>query len=195
MSGLLDHLCAHVGDHREDGHPVEDLLPGADVACLGRHGPSELSGELPGVHSDLDDVVDEGQQRRQREGGHEQRDEAKLDHCETEGPFNQTHTFTAIQYECSVAKHSFDWSVLIQVLTHFQVLLEEAQLPKALQVVVLLPAAVQALWVAPSLPAAPPVHQPPVRPQGGNRDATQFGLLRITIHSALIVYIPFKNLV
>lgn len=78
-------FCTHVGDHGEDGHPVEDLLPGADVACLGRHRASELSGELPGVHSDLDDVVDEGQQRRQREGGHEQRDEAKLDHCETEG--------------------------------------------------------------------------------------------------------------
>lgn len=184
MSGLLDYFCTHVGDHREDGHPVEDLLPGADAASLGRHGPSELSGELPGVHSDLDDVVDEGQQRRQREGGHEQRDEAKLDHCEAEGRFNQTHTFIEIQDWSSekspaAAKHFFHSPaaalvcLLIQVLTHFQVLLEEAQLPKALQVVVLLPAAVQTLWVAPSLPAAPPVHQPPVRPQGGNREATK----------------------
>lgn len=44
------------------------------------------------------------------------------------------------------------------IFTHFQVLVEKAQLSKALQVAVLLPAAVQTLWVASSLPAAPPVH-------------------------------------
>ena len=52
---------------------------------LGGHRPSELSGELPGVHSHLDDVVHECQQRGQGEGGHEQSDEAKLDHCDTGG--------------------------------------------------------------------------------------------------------------
>lgn len=46
------------------------------------------------------------------------------------------------------------------MFTHFQVLIEKAQLSKALEVVVLLPAAVQTLWVVSCLPAAPPVHQP-----------------------------------
>lgn len=72
----------HVGDNGENGHPVEDFLPGSDVVGFGCHGASELSRELPGVHSDLDDVVDKRQQRCQREGGDEQRDEAKLDHWE-----------------------------------------------------------------------------------------------------------------
>lgn len=74
----------HVGDDREDRHPIQDLLPGADAVGFGRHGPSELRGELPGVHSNLDDVVDECQQRSQREGGHEQCDEAKLNHWRSE---------------------------------------------------------------------------------------------------------------
>lgn len=80
------HNSTYVGDDRQDGHHVEDLLPGSDVARLGGHGPPELSGELPGVHADLQDVVAEGQQRGQGEGGHEQGDETKLDHCrDTEG--------------------------------------------------------------------------------------------------------------
>lgn len=58
---------------------------------------------------------------------------------------------------------------LHQIRTHFQVLIEEAELPEALQVVVLLPAAVQTLGVAPCLPAAPPVHQPPE----GHKRATE----------------------
>ena len=69
----------YVGDYRQDGHHVEDLLPGSDVACLGRHRPSELGGELPGVHAHLQDVVAQSQERRQGEGGHEQGDEDKLD--------------------------------------------------------------------------------------------------------------------
>lgn len=46
------------------------------------------------------------------------------------------------------------------MFTHFQILVEEAELSEALQVVVLLPAAVQTLWVVSCLPAAPPVHHP-----------------------------------
>lgn len=73
-------FSTHIGDHREYGHPIENFLPGTDAVGLGCHRTSELSGELPGVHSDLDDVVDECQQGRQREGGHKKGDEAKLDH-------------------------------------------------------------------------------------------------------------------
>lgn len=62
------------------------------------------------------------------------------------------------------------------MFTHFQVLVEEAQLSKALQVVVLLPAAVQTLWVVSCLPAAPPVHQPPEGHKGAIKShvETQF---------------------
>lgn len=64
------------------------------------------------------------------------------------------------------------------IITHFQVLVEEAQLPKALQIVVLLPAAVQTLRVLPCLPAAPPVHQPP----GGNQRVTREAFHNNTKH-------------
>lgn len=47
---------------------------------LGGHGTPELSGELPGVNSNLDNVVEQRQQRCQGEGGNKQRDEAELDH-------------------------------------------------------------------------------------------------------------------
>ena len=36
---------------------------------------------LVGVEADLDDVVDEGEERREGERRHEQRDEAVLNHC------------------------------------------------------------------------------------------------------------------
>jgi len=73
-------LSAHICDNREYGHPIEDFLPRSYAVGLGCHGTSELSSELPGVHSDLNDVVDKRQQRCQGEGGHKQCDETKLDH-------------------------------------------------------------------------------------------------------------------
>ena len=82
---LLQRESPHVGDHGQDRHPVEDLLPCPDAVGLGRHGPPELGGELPGVYADLQDVVAEGQQRSQGEGGHEQGDETKLNHCRKAG--------------------------------------------------------------------------------------------------------------
>lgn len=45
-------------------------------------------------------------------------------------------------------------------LTHFKVLIEKTKLTEVLQIIILLPAAVQTLWVAASTPAAPPVLQP-----------------------------------
>lgn len=73
-------IAAHIGDDREDGHSVEDLLPGSDAVGLGCHGTAELGGELPGVDPDLQDVITECQQGGQGKGCHKQRDEAKLDH-------------------------------------------------------------------------------------------------------------------
>lgn len=65
-------MCsAYIGDHRHNGHRVEDFLPRADVSGLGCHRPSELGGELPGVNSDLHDVVKQSEERGQRARGHE----------------------------------------------------------------------------------------------------------------------------
>lgn len=76
--------CTHICDNREYGHPIEDFLPSSDAVGFCCHRTSELSCELPGVHSDLDDVVDKCQQGCQGEGGNEQRDETKLDHWDTD---------------------------------------------------------------------------------------------------------------
>ena len=76
--------------------------------------------------------------------------------------------FTAAWLVSESFYRSVNILTVCQIFTHFQILVEKAQLSKDLQVVVLLPAAVQTLWVASCLPAAPPVHQPPERPQGGN---------------------------
>lgn len=81
---VLQKNIAHIRNNREDGHPIEDFLPGPDAVGLGCHRASELSGELPGVHSDLDDVVEKCQQGCQRKGGNKQRDETKLDHWDNE---------------------------------------------------------------------------------------------------------------
>lgn len=70
----------HIGNNRQNGHCVEDFLPCADVSGLGCHRSSELGGELPGVHPDLQDVVEQSQQGSQGEGRHKQSDETKLDH-------------------------------------------------------------------------------------------------------------------
>lgn len=73
----------HICDNREYGHPIEDFLPGSDAVGLCCHRTSELSGELPGIHSNLDDVVDKCHQGCQGEGGDKQSDETKLDHWDT----------------------------------------------------------------------------------------------------------------
>lgn len=49
---------------------------------------------------------------------------------------------------------------MYRTLTHLQVLVEEAELSGALQVVILLPAAVQTLRMIASTSAYPPVTQP-----------------------------------
>lgn len=61
---------AYIGDHRQDCHRVEDFLPRSNVSGFGCHRPSELGGELPGVDSDLHDVVEQGEKRCQWAGGH-----------------------------------------------------------------------------------------------------------------------------
>lgn len=71
--------ATHVGGHGQDGHALQDGLPRPDVLGLLWHHAAELGGDLPGVHPDLKQVVDQSQDGSQREGGHEEGDEAKLD--------------------------------------------------------------------------------------------------------------------
>ena len=52
-----------------------------DVLGSDGHWPSELSDELLGVQADLNDVVQEREERGQREGCDKQGDEAELDDC------------------------------------------------------------------------------------------------------------------
>ena len=83
LGGSVGHMttpATHVGGHGQDGHALKDGLPGADVLGLLGHHAAELRGDLPGVHADLKQVVDQRQDRSQGEGGHEQGDEAELDH-------------------------------------------------------------------------------------------------------------------
>lgn len=50
-----------------------------DVFSPHGDGPAQLGHKLLGVQSDLDDVVEESEERSERERGHEQRDETELD--------------------------------------------------------------------------------------------------------------------
>lgn len=120
--------CTYVGDDRENGHPIEDLLPGTNAVSLGCHGTPELSGELPGVNANLDNVVEQRQQRCQREGGDKQSDEAKLDHWSIN---KGERSVTCCIYRSSVHELG-SGTPTFSGFTHFQVLLEEAQLSKAL---------------------------------------------------------------
>ncbi|KAF3854927.1 hypothetical protein F7725_022982, partial [Dissostichus mawsoni] len=106
-------------ERNRNGHPVEDLLPGSDAMSLCCHRTSELSGELPGIHSHLDDVVDECQQGCQGK--------------EATNSVMKPNWITGTQRGEKI------------------ILVEEAELSEALQVVVLLPAAVQTLWVVSSV--------------------------------------------
>lgn len=52
-----------------------------DVLSSGGHRSPQLGHKLLGVEPDFDDVVEQREERSQREGRHEERDEAKLDDC------------------------------------------------------------------------------------------------------------------
>lgn len=64
-------------------HARESLT---DVFGPDRHRPAELGDELLGVQADLDDVVQQREQRGQREGRDKQGDKAELDYCKEGRP-------------------------------------------------------------------------------------------------------------
>lgn len=68
--------------HSQYGNALKNGLPGPDILGLLWHDAAELSGDFPRIDSNLKQVVDQSQDRSQREGGHKQGHKAKLDDCE-----------------------------------------------------------------------------------------------------------------
>lgn len=93
---IMSQYMTHIGDHWENRNHVEDLLPCTDAVSFGSHGPAELSGEFPSVHSHLHHVINESKQRSQRKRCHKQGDEAKLDNCKRETDHCSISTFSAL---------------------------------------------------------------------------------------------------
>jgi hypothetical protein len=72
--------AAHVGDDAELSDRVEDAVPDTDVGDALRHRAAIAREELLSVKPHLQHVVDQREQRRQREGRHEDRHEPVLQH-------------------------------------------------------------------------------------------------------------------
>lgn len=62
-------------------HEVQDGEPDADVLRPLGHGAAGLAHEFLRVQPDLHPVVEQREERRQREGRHEDGDEAELEDC------------------------------------------------------------------------------------------------------------------
>ena len=71
----------HVCCHSQNCNSLKNRLPGPNVLGLLWHYAAELGGNLPGVNSDLKQVVDQCQYWGQWEGCHKQCHKAKLDYC------------------------------------------------------------------------------------------------------------------
>lgn len=78
---LANSTETYVRDDREVGDALEDRVPDPDVLDPLSARPTALGEVLEGVQTDLDEVIDEGEEGSQREGGHEHRHETVLDHC------------------------------------------------------------------------------------------------------------------
>ena len=69
----------YVSCNGNDGHSIENVLPDTYGVSFCSHRSPVLGCQLPGIHSDLYNVVYESKQGGQRKGGHEQRAKPKLD--------------------------------------------------------------------------------------------------------------------
>lgn len=72
-------------DDGEVRQGLQDVEPHADVLRTLGHGPPVLAHKLVGVQAHLGPVVEQGKERRQGERCHKDGDEAKLEHCGTDG--------------------------------------------------------------------------------------------------------------
>ena len=70
----------YVGDDCKLGQHVQDGEPDPDVLRPLRDGPPGFADEFLSVEPNLDPVVEQGEERGQRERRHEDRDETELEH-------------------------------------------------------------------------------------------------------------------
>ena len=75
------YFSTHVRDYGQVRDGLEDPEPGPDVLGTLTERPPRGRDQLVGVQPDLDDVVDQREEGRQRERSHEQRHEAVLYGC------------------------------------------------------------------------------------------------------------------
>ena len=75
-------LClSYICENCDPAEPLHDSEPDADVLDALRDGAAVVDEQLLGVEAQLEHVVEQREERRQREGRHEDRDEAVLDDC------------------------------------------------------------------------------------------------------------------
>ena len=78
---MVSQFSAHVADDGQLGEHLQDLEPDPDVLRALRHRPPRLAYKLLCVQPDLNPVVEQGEQRGEGEGGHEDGNEPELEHC------------------------------------------------------------------------------------------------------------------
>lgn len=116
---LKDFAClveTYVRDHRKVRDAFEDRVPDANVLDPLRSRATALSEVLEGVQADLDEVVDEREERSQGEGCHEHRHKPVLDHCH-----RSMHRISLVCYVAKPQKSMPCSSHLEKTLTIFTV--------------------------------------------------------------------------
>ena len=81
LSFSLEITTTYIAYNSKMCERVKNREPHPDVLGLLSDGPPRLADKLVCVESDLHPVVEQGEERSERERSHEDRDEAKLQHC------------------------------------------------------------------------------------------------------------------
>lgn len=68
--------------HSQNSDALQNGLPGPYILSLLWYDAAKLSCDFPGINPDLKQVVDQSQDRSQREGGHKQGHKTKLNDCQ-----------------------------------------------------------------------------------------------------------------
>lgn len=79
-TGICPQAFSYIGHDCDSAETFENVEPDPDIFDSLRHGSTVMDQQLLGVQSQLEDVVQEGEQRGQRKRCDEDGDEAVLDH-------------------------------------------------------------------------------------------------------------------
>ena len=71
----------HVGDDRNATDDSQNALPGANIFRGNRRRATSGDGQLDGIETNFNNVVEVAKKRGQREGGDEQGNETVLENC------------------------------------------------------------------------------------------------------------------